>query len=232
MRRIAAISLTLVGLIAACLPYPGRTDPARERLSIGAPDSFLVQFETSKGRFDVMARSQWAPVGVDRFYELMRQHYYDNVYFFRVVGNFVAQFGITDDPAINAAWRNRRIADDQVRHGNTRGAMSFARGGPGTRTVQLYINLVNNPQLDTSGTIGFPAIGEVVTGMDVVESLYSGYSRPRTQPASTRPDSTPAQDSLSRQGNAFLKRRYPKLDYIKTARVIREWRSPRDQAGR
>src|SRR3954467_9855619 len=103
MRRIVAISLTFLGLITACLPYPGRMDPARERLSIGAPDSFLVHFETSKGAFDVMARSQWAPVGVDRFYELMRQHYYDNVYFFRVVGNFVAQFGITDDPAINAA---------------------------------------------------------------------------------------------------------------------------------
>jgi len=227
MRRIVAISLALMTAVVACIPYPGRVDPARERLSIGAPDSFLVQFETTKGSFDVMARSNWAPVGVDRFYELMRQHYYDDVAFFRVVGNFVAQFGITDDPAINAAWRVRRIADDSVRHGNTRGSVSFARGGPGSRTVQLYINLVNNPQLDTSGRIGFPAIAEVVSGMNVVESLYSGYSRPRVQPPSTRPDSTPSQDSISRQGNAFLKRRYPQLDYIKTARVTREWRSPR-----
>jgi cyclophilin family peptidyl-prolyl cis-trans isomerase len=216
--------LTQIVLVAACAAWSPRRDRARAALAVSTPDSFLVAFETSRGRFDVMAHSRWAPVGVDRFYDLTRRHYYDEVRFFRVVKNFVAQFGISADPAITAAWRGRRIADDSVRHGNVRGALAYARGGPGTRTVQLFINLRDNARLDTSGKIGFPAFAEVVSGMEVVDSLYAGYGEatPRTGPVAGR--SGPAQDSLSRQGNAYLARGWPKLDYVKKARIVKEWR--------
>jgi peptidyl-prolyl cis-trans isomerase A (cyclophilin A) len=196
----------------------------RSRADVAVPDSFLVAFETSRGRFDVMARTRWAPVGVDRFYQLVSERYYDDVRFFRVVKNFVAQFGLSGDPAKNTAWRVRRMADEPVRHGNSRGAIAYARGGPGSRTVQLYINLVDNPRLDTLNGIGFPAIAEVVAGMSVVDSLYSGYSPARGAPPPA-PEG-PSQDSISAKGTPYLLRRWPKLDYIKRARIIAEWRSP------
>jgi peptidyl-prolyl cis-trans isomerase A (cyclophilin A) len=207
-----------VALTAASACAPFRRDPRPMPLDLATPDSFLVSFETTRGRFDVMAYSRWAPVGTDRFYELVHRHFYDSVIVFRVVKGFVAQFGIHGDPAVSAAWRNRRIADDQVREGNKRGRLSFARGGPGTRTTQLFVNFADNARLGTSGTIGFPAFAEVVKGMDVVDSLYAGYG------------GTPSgrQDSISRQGNAYLRRAFPKLDMIKTARIIQEWRRPPD----
>jgi peptidyl-prolyl cis-trans isomerase A (cyclophilin A) len=185
-------------------------------LDFTAPDSFLVAFETTRGRFDVMAHSRWAPVGTDRFYELVHRRFYDSVIVFRVVKGFVAQFGINGDPAVAAAWRNRRIADDMVREGNKRGRLSFARSGPGTRTTQLFINFADNVRLDTSGTIGFPAFAEVVRGMDVVDSLNAEYGGAPSQ----------HQDSIGRQGNAYLRRAFPKLDMIKTARIVQEWRRP------
>jgi peptidyl-prolyl cis-trans isomerase A (cyclophilin A) len=111
-----------------------------------------------------------------------------------------------------------------VKHGNTRGTIAYARGGPGTRSTQLYINLANNPKLDTLSGFGFPAIAEVISGMSAVDSLYNGYgdSAPRSGPQFGREG--PAQDSIVRQGNAYLARGWPKLDFIKSARVIREWR--------
>ena len=217
---------------------------------VAVPDSFVVAFETSRGRFDVMARTQWAPVGVDRFYQLVGVHYYDDARFFRVVKDFVAQFGLPADPSRNKAWRARRIADEPVRHGNLRGTLSYARGGAGTRTTQLFINLKDNTRLDTANTFGFPAFAEVISGMSVVDSLYQGYgdAAPRA-PAPTavrrdtvrrevvRRDTTqrdtttrvrlgPSQDSITLQGTPYLLRGWPKLDYIKTARVVREWRTP------
>jgi cyclophilin family peptidyl-prolyl cis-trans isomerase len=185
-------------------------------LDLATPDSFLVTFETTKGRFDVMAHSRWAPVGADRFYELVYRRFYDSVYVFRVVKGFVAQFGISGDPRVSAAWRTRRIADDQVREGNRRGRLAFARGGPGSRTTQLYINFADNARLDTSGTIGFPAFAEVVRGMEVVDSLNGEYGGAPSQ----------RQDSISRLGNAYLRRAFPNLDMITTARIVQEWRRP------
>jgi len=208
------------------------------------PDSFVVAFETSRGRFDVMARTQWSPAGVDRFYQLVNVHYYDDARFFRVVKDFVAQFGLPADPSRNKAWRIRRLADEPVRHGNLRGTLSYARGGPGTRTVQLFINLKDNARLDTTNTFGFPAFAEVVSGMTVVDSLYQGYgdSAPRAPAQSAQRDTSrqtttqrdtstrvrlgPSQDSITLQGTPYLLRGWPKLDYIKTARVVREWRTP------
>lgn len=215
------------------MPWPFGCRQERPDPGVAVPDSFRVAFETSRGRFDVMARKNWAPVGVDRFYTLVKSRYYDQTRFFRVVKNFVAQFGISGDPNLNDAWRVRCIADEPVRHTNARGTIAYARGGPGTRSVQLFVNLRDNPRLDSLGGFGFPPIAEVVSGMDVVDSLYSGYGEgaPRSGPQPGREG--PSQDSISRQGNTYLARGWPKLDYIKTARVVQEWRSgSRDTAGR
>ena len=154
------------------------------------PDSFVVRFETSRGAFDVMARKAWAPNGVDRLYTLVRDRYYDDARFFRVVKDFVAQFGLAADPRRTAAWRVRAIADEPVHHTNSRGTISYARGGAGTRTTQLYINLKDNARLDTLNGFGFPPVAEVIAGMSVVDSLYSGYGEAararRTRPGSRR----------------------------------------------
>lgn len=191
--------------------------PADTELAQPAPDSFRVDFETSRGRFTAMARRAWAPNGVDRFYYLTKHHYYDSTYFFRVVESFVAQFGISGNPAINAAWRARRIPDDAVRHSNTRGTIAFASQGPNTRTVQLFINLKDNAKLDTYGS-GFPPIAEVVDGLSVVESLYSGYGEGAPSGFG------PRQDLIMGQGNEYLRRYFPRLDVIQRALIAQEWR--------
>jgi peptidyl-prolyl cis-trans isomerase A (cyclophilin A) len=183
-------------------------------LDAATPDSFLVAFETTRGRFDVMAHTNWAPVGADRFYDLVHRGFYDSTTVFRVVKGFVAQFGISANPRISAAWRNRRLGDDRGRESNTRGRVSYASGGAGTRTTQLFINYADNARLDTLGGIGYPPFGEVVRGMDVVDSLYNEYGGAPSA----------RQDSISRQGNEYLRRTYPKLDVIRTARVVQEWR--------
>ena len=188
-----------------------------------APDSFRVAFQTSRGQFDVMARKAWAPIGVDRFYTLVQTKYFDDVRFFRVVKGFVAQFGMSGEPKVTQDWQRRCIADEPVHHSNSRGTISFARGGPGTRSVQLFVNLADNPVLDSLSGFGFPPIGEVVSGMDVVDSLYSGYgdAAPRSGPQYGREG--PDQDSIGARGNAYLNAGWPKLDYIKTARVVQAW---------
>lgn len=229
-RRASLAVLGLSVAAAAChVSVNAGPDPSPNwaELRVTTPDSFLVRFVTTRGTFDVMARSNWAPVGADRFYSLLRLHYYDDVSFFRVVKGFVAQFGISSDSVTNVGWDVRRIADDSVRHSNTRGTIAFARDGPETRTVQLYINLRDNARLDKYGGIGFAPIAEVVSGMEVVDSLYSGYGEARPDTGKARPGREgPPQDSIQRWGNAYLHRGWPKLDYVRTARVIREWHSP------
>ena len=218
--RFASLSFACV--LAACLSSVsgGRGGPD---LDVAVPDSFIVHFETSRGAFDAMARRVWAPNGVDRLYTLVRDHYYDGARFYRVVKDFVAQFGMAADPRVTAAWRIRAIADEPVRHSNTRGTISYARGGPGTRSVQLYVNLKDNARLDTLNGFGFPPIAEVVSGMQTVDSLYSGYGE---APSPRNPNAKGApQDSIARLGNAYLERGFPKMDFIKQARVTREWRS-------
>jgi cyclophilin family peptidyl-prolyl cis-trans isomerase len=187
-------------------------------LDFATPDSFVVAFETTKGRFDVMAHRRWAPVGVDRFYELVHRRFYDSVFFHRVVKGFVAQFGMNGAQGVGAAWSGRRLADDPPRESNTRGRISFARSGPASRTTQLFINFGNNARLDSANAIGYPPFGEVVRGIEVVDSLNSEYgSAPNARG-----------DSLQAQGNSYFLRAFPNLDMIKTARVIQEWRrSPR-----
>ena len=189
----------------------------RERVRV-APDSFRVAFETSRGRFDAVGHRDWAPLGVDRFYDLVRRRYYDDARIFRVVPGFVAQFGLSSDPRVAAAWSTRSIPDEPVRQSNRRGRIAFARGGPNTRTVQLFVSLRDNMRLDTLNRFGFPPIAEVVSGMDVVDSLYAGYGEgpPR--------GNGPVQDSIRALGNDYLRRAFPRLDFIQRARVVREWR--------
>jgi peptidyl-prolyl cis-trans isomerase A (cyclophilin A) len=172
---------------------------------------------TSRGKITIMARRAWAPHGVDRFYYLTKHHYYDSTYFFRVIENFVAQVGISGQPKVNTAWQSRRIPDDPVRHSNTRGTIAFASEGPNTRTVQLFINLRDNPKLDTYGG-GFPPIAEVTDGMNVAQSLFDGYGE--GAPAGLGP----RQEMLMDQGNDYVRHFFPRLDLIVRATIAQEWR--------
>lgn len=224
VRRLVLVVVATLG-VSSCAAWPfGGCKPEGLSQNVAVPDSFIVAFETSRGRFDVMARKNWAPIGVDRLYTLVRSRHYDNARFFRVVKDFVAQFGLSGDPKIDNAWKIRCIADEPVRHANSRGTISYARGGPGTRSVQLYINLRDNPKLDSLNGFGFPPIAQVVEGMAVVDSLYSGYGDGAARSGPQPGREGPSQDSIMTQGNAYLLRGWPKLDYIKTARVVKEWR--------
>jgi peptidyl-prolyl cis-trans isomerase A (cyclophilin A) len=172
-----------------------------------APDSFRVAFETSRGRFVVAVTRAWAPWGADRFHELVDSHFFDGDRFFRVVPHFVAQFGLNDKPAINDQWDAKRLPDDSVAQSNARGTIVFATEGPRTRAHQLFINLVDNARLDA---MGFSPFGRVVEGMAVVDSLYSGYGE------------SPDQQMIGSLGNSYLARMFPKLDYIKTATLLKD----------
>ena len=188
-------------------------DPMHPEANLQAPDSFRVAFDTTKGRFVVEVTRAWAPLGADRFYNLVRTGYYDGNKFFRVVDGFVAQFGMNGDPAVNEAWDMASIPDDPMGEMNTRGRLTFAHGGPNTRTTQLFINLQDNLNLDN---MGFPPFGEIIEGMGVVESFYSGYGD--GPPYGSGPDQT----SIGSEGTAYLEREYPMLDYIESATVIAE----------
>jgi peptidyl-prolyl cis-trans isomerase A (cyclophilin A) len=171
------------------------------------PESFRASFETSKGTFIVEVTKSWAPEGAERFYRLLEQKFYDDARFFRVVRNFVVQFGIHGDPAVSARWRNMTIKDDPVKESNLRGMMTFATSGPNTRTTQVFINLNDNARLDQ---MGFAPFGKVVEGMDVVDRFYNFYGDAQG----------PNQDLIETQGNTYLESSFPRLDYIKKARIL------------
>ena len=217
--------LALLALVAACAPrfHPAPlTEPTDPRFVVIAPDSFDVSMVTTKGEMIVRVRRHWSPLGADRFYALVRNHYFDSVAFHRTIRNFVAQFGIHGDTAVSRAWRGKSILDDPVKVVNQKGTLSYAQGTPpNSRSIQLFFNTVDNtPRLDTLNTRGFPPIGQVIRGLAVLDSLnweYSGTRGGQTFPG-------PQQDSLSRQGNAYLRRNFPRLDYILKARVVRRWR--------
>jgi peptidyl-prolyl cis-trans isomerase A (cyclophilin A) len=175
-----------------------------------APDTFTVRMETTKGPILLDVHRDWAPHGADRFYTLVREGYFTDVAFFRVVEGFMAQGGIHGDPAMNARWRDRRIPDDPPRQHNTRGMVSFAMAGPGTRTTQFFINFVDNSRLDPMGFAPFAQVRD----MSVVDRLYSGYGEgaPRGQ--------GPDQSRIQREGNAYLRAEFPQLDYIRSATVV------------
>jgi len=152
----------------------------------------------------VEVHRDWAPNGADRFYELVTSGFYDEGRFFRVVPEFMVQWGISRDPKIAAEWRDKNIQDDPVTQSNVRGFISFATRGPNTRTTQLFINFGDNARLDS---MGFAPFGKVIEGMEIVDQIYSGYGE------------TPQQGMIETQGNAYLKAQFPQLDYIKTTKV-------------
>jgi peptidyl-prolyl cis-trans isomerase A (cyclophilin A) len=211
MHRLALFALLFAA--AACMRKPAPlATPAHKAFQETAPDSFDIEFTTTKGQMLVRAHRAWAPEGVTRLYNLTRNNYYDSVAFYRTVPGFVAQFGFTRDSAVNAAWSAVRLNDEPVRASNTRGTLVYARGGPNTRSVQMYFNIVDNVRLDTLGGFGFPPIARIMQGVEVLDSLYSGYAN------------RPQQSLISRQGNSYLKREFPELDYILKARVVKSWK--------
>jgi peptidyl-prolyl cis-trans isomerase A (cyclophilin A) len=189
---------------------PDFHNPADPGFAAHAPDSFRTRFSTTRGDFVIEVHRAWAPLGADRFYNLVRSGYYDGVRFFRVIPNFMAQFGIHGDTAVTAGWRVHVIPDDPVRRTNGRGMVTFATAGPGTRTTQVFINYRDNSQLDG---MGFAPFGQVVEGMEVVDALYGGYGE--GAPRGRGPD----QFRMHIEGEKYLARQFPKLDKIKTVRV-------------
>ncbi|HEV7514106.1 MAG TPA: peptidylprolyl isomerase [Candidatus Acidoferrum sp.] len=172
-----------------------------------APETYQVKFDTSKGDFTVSVTRAWAPLGADRFYDLAKHHFFDNESFFRVLKGFVAQFGISAYPPVNAVWEKATIKDDPVTQSNKKYFLTFATAGPNTRTTQLFINLADNPRLDT---MGFAPFGQVTDGMNVVDTLYADYGE------GAPGGSGPNQDEIQKQGKPYLDKNFPKLDYIKT----------------
>ena len=175
-----------------------------------APPTYKVKFETSKGNIVVEVHRDWAPKGADRFYNLVKSGFYNDVRFFRVISGFMAQFGISGNPQTMTEWRDKPIQDDPVKQSNKRGMLTFAMAGPNTRTTQVFISYADNSRLDD---MGFSPLGQVVSGMDVVDKLYSGYGEGAPR------GSGPSQGLLQQQGNAYLKKDFPKLDYIKKATI-------------
>jgi peptidyl-prolyl cis-trans isomerase A (cyclophilin A) len=188
---------------------PSQLDPALA--TAHAPDVFHARFMTTRGAFVVEVHRAWAPNGADRFYNLVKMGVYDDTRFFRVVDGFMVQFGLPADPRVSAKWRNANIQDDPVTQSNTRGFMTFAQtGAPNSRTTQVFINYVDNSRLDATR---FAPFGQVVQGMNVVDSLYKGYGEGR--PGGQGPDQTRIQEA----GNRYLDEEFPQLDRILSAQV-------------
>jgi peptidyl-prolyl cis-trans isomerase A (cyclophilin A) len=194
---------------AAPAAVSAAADPSK--LTEKAPDSFKVQFDTTKGKITIEVTRSLSPNGADRFYNMVRSGFFKDIAFFRVIPNFMCQFGIHGDPAVAAKWRAASISDDPVKGSNTRGAITFATAGPNTRTTQLFINFRDNVNLDG---MGFSPFGKVVEGMDVVDKINGEYGE--GAPRGRGPD----QGRVQAEGNAFLKKEFPNLDYIKSATIL------------
>lgn len=212
---IRSYAVTAIALAALAMPVaaqaPAASTPAAKlrnpaTLKETAPAMYKVKFDTSAGVFVVQVHRDWAPIGANRFYNLVKNGFYDEVRFFRVLDGFMAQFGMSGNPGIQAAWRTQQLKDDPVTQSNKRGYITFATAGPNTRTTQVFINFADNASLDAQG---FAPFGQVVEGMTVVDKLYSGYGR----------NNVPDQGRLTAEGNAYLLKSYPKLDYIKKATI-------------
>lgn len=211
MIRLALISLCaavvlLTGVAAAASPPAKLLHPSA--LHAKAPAVYRASFATTKGTFVVTVHRAWAPLGADRFYNLVQNHFFDGDAFFRVLKGFVVQFGISPDPAVSKAWQTATIKDDPVKTSNTPGTIVFADAGPQTRTTQLFVNLGNNgSNLDGQG---FAPFGKVTSGMAVLQKLYGGYGEQASND----------QQQIQTQGSAFVRKTFPKLDGIRTARIL------------
>ena len=211
VQRVLLLTLCAV-LIRSCAVKPFKKQWTKKQ----APEQFKARFETSKGNFDIESKREWSPEAVDRLYQLIKSGFYTDIALYRVVPNFVAQFGIHNDSILNRSWSEYKVADEPTRMKNLKGTIAFARGGKQTRSTQLFINLrSNSPRLDSlfySGVAGFPVVAKLTSGMDVVATFYQGYGEIPGR----------RQDSIQQYGNAYLKKNFPKLDYIKKAYLIKD----------
>jgi len=205
---IALVFALAVATLAVPASAQNLSNPAAFREQ--APPVYKAKFDTTKGVFVVEVHRDWAPNGADRFYNLVKNGFYDNVRFFRVISGFMVQFGISGDPKVAAPWREARIPDDPVKQSNKRGYITYAMAGPNTRTSQVFINFGDNANLDSSG---FSPFGRVVTGMEVVDKLNAEYGE--GAPRGRGPD----QSRIQMEGNAYLGRDFGRLDYVKKATI-------------
>jgi len=205
--RISKPFLASVMLAASALACAAQT---HSQTAAPTPDVYSVKFETTKGDFVIEVTKAWAPLGAARFYKLVQRKFFDNARFFRVISGFMVQFGLPADPAMNAGWTD--LKDDKVAQSNARGTITYAMAGPNTRTTQLFINFANNASLNSQG---FAPFGKVVEGMDVVDKIYSGYGD-----MAAMGGRGPDPGKIQQLGNKYLEASFPKLDYIKTARVV------------
>jgi peptidyl-prolyl cis-trans isomerase A (cyclophilin A) len=209
MFRLTAGTVALLAALASpALAQGNLSNPAA--LKEQAPAAYKARFDTSKGVFVVQVNRAWAPQGADRFYNLVKNGFYDNVRFFRVISGFMVQFGINGDPALSAKWREARIQDDKVVQSNKRGFITYAMAGPNTRTSQVFINFADNANLDS---MGFAPFGQVIQGMDVVDKLYAEYGE--GAPRGRGPD----QGRIQTEGNAYLNKDFPRMDFVKKATI-------------
>ena len=210
-RSTLTLAFAMAVLAAPALAQsPKLSNPAA--LTEQAPASYKARFDTSKGAFVIHVNRAWAPHGADRFYNLVKNGFYDNVRFFRVISGFMVQFGINGNPQVSAHWRQANIPDDPVRQSNKRGMITFATAGPNTRTTQVFINFADNAGLDGQG---FAPFGQVVSGMNIVDSLNAEYGE--GAPRGRGPD----QGRLQREGNAYLAAHFKRMDFVKKATIVK-----------
>ena len=194
----------------------GKTNPALldpGQATTQAPDAFRVKLETTKGDVVILVNRSWAPNGADRFYNLVKIGYYDEVAFYRVIKGFMAQCGFNGDPDVSTSWSRAKISDDPVIQTNTRGMVTFAQpSAPDARTTQFFVNFGDNSYLKQHGA--FAPFAKVIAGMDVMDSIYSGYGEGAPQGRG------PSQSRVAREGNTYLKESFPKLDYITRATIV------------
>jgi peptidyl-prolyl cis-trans isomerase A (cyclophilin A) len=199
-----------LGLMTALAPVSASDLSNPASLTEKAPATYKVKFDTSKGSFVVEVHRDWAPNGADRFYNLVKNGFYIDARFFRVISGFMVQFGINGDPQISKVWRDANIKDDPVKASNKRGMITFATAGPDTRTTQVFINFGDNAGLDDQG---FAPFGQVISGMDAVDALYAEYGEGAPQ------GHGPNQGVVQSMGNAYLEKAFAKLDYVKTTTI-------------
>jgi peptidyl-prolyl cis-trans isomerase A (cyclophilin A) len=198
----------VAGMLVFALVAHTRSVTARQVTDELAPSTFRARFETNQGPFVIEVHRDWAPRAADRFYTLVKSGFYDGVRFFRVLGGFMAQFGLNGDPKVQAQWASANLLDEPATQSNTRGFVTFTKeSSPNTRYTMIFINYKDNSYLDADG---FAPFGQVVVGMEIVDKLYSGYGR----------TNIPDQRRIKNEGNAYLTAEYPMLDFVKKATIV------------
>lgn len=217
LRVVAPLALTALAVAAVGVGVGAEQAAVRKSLMVPAafkdtaPDTYNVKFDTSVGEFVVKVTRAWAPNGADRFFNLVKNGFYDEARFFRAVPNFMVQFGLNANPNVSKVWQSARIPPDKVTQSNKKGFITFAMGAsPDTRTTQVFINFRNNTNLDG---MGFAPFGEVASGIEVVDKIYTGYGEGAPRGGG------PPQGRVAAEGNAYLIKSFPKMDYIKTATI-------------